>query len=549
LELEHTVTVETEIRPRQHTLVVQSWSLRWHAVALAGVVAIIVVVLWAAPAPIMAPWDVIVLLDGSYRMAEGQIPSTDFSNPVGPLVYGFISLGMRIHGVSLAAVAWGNILMVLAGSALTWYATRNRMQLGWRAMATIYAALLLSAVRPLGYSPTITTYAMLYNRYGWLLFTLVVVMVAVRPSWRSNDALDHIVLGAILSLLFYTKVTFTLAAGLVILLGLIRSSDVSRMRRLLALIAGFSFVAVVITALFRVNPIAYIADIADSALVQGKGRIHQIAWAIIWTSPIWLLTAAILTALLVSAWRRGESLAPIWILSATCAALIAGSVLLSAGDAAERADLVTLAVLPLVITSSVAWRRRRPAAGMTVAVALLVLGTVGTIAAQDVAALTKNVAMRGYVASPPTSQRFDSPNLSDFVIPDNSQWSTAYRTARDVPSMVNDGIAMLRNHIQPTDRVFSVAFGSPFNIAMGLQPTKGGMLWYDLGFDIDRQHYPSAGDTLGTADWVMIPQMVPDHGCCEETVQVMLKMYGPYLQAHFQQVDRSENWILLKRAS
>jgi hypothetical protein len=542
------VTADTETT-QQHTFVSSGRSWRWPAVAAAGVLAIVTVVLWASPAPIMAPWDVIVLLDGGYRMVEGQIPSTDFNNAVGPLLYGLVSLGMRMHGVSLAAVAWGNTLMVLACSALTWYATRDRMHPAWRAVATIYAALLLSAVRPLGYSPKITTYAMLYNRYGWVLFTLVVVMIVVRPRRQRTDWLDQMVLGAVLGLLFYTKVTFVLAAAVVILLGLVRHSELSRLRRLLAVITGFSFVVVVITVLFRVNPAAYIANIADSALVQGQGRIGQIASGVISTSPVWLLTAAILAAFLVSARRRSESLAPVWRLGATCGAIIAASILLTAGNAAERADLVTLAVLPLVIVSSVAWQRRSLTTPMAVAVALLLLGTAGSIAVKDLGALANNVAMRRYVHNPPASQRFDSANLSDFVIPDSSQHATAYRTAHNVPSMVNDGIRMLRNHARPTDRVFTLAFGSPFNIAMGLRPTEGGLLWYDLGFDIDRKHHPSAEEALGTADWVMIPQMVPNQGCCQETVQGMREMYGAYLQAHFQQVDRSENWILLERTA
>jgi hypothetical protein len=539
------VTADIETRP-QDTLTIFGRSLRWPMVAVAGVLTIVGIVLWAAPAPIMAPWDVLVLLDGAYRMVEGQIPNTDFANPAGPLVYGLISLGMLMHGLSLASVAWGNTLMVLAGSALTWYATRDRMRAGWRAVATIYSALLLSAVRPLGYSPTTTTYAMLYNRYGWVLFTLVVVMVAVRPRLR-RDWLDHMVLGAILGLLFYTKVTFTLAAAVVILLGLIRYSELSRIRRLVALMTGFSFVVVVITALFRVNPIAYSMDITNSALVQGTSRIGQIGWAIIWTSPIWLLMAAILAAFLVSARRRGESLAPVWTVGATCAGIIAASVLLSAGNAGERADLVTLAVLPLVVTSSVAWHRRRLTTPVAVAVALLLIGTVGSVAAQDLGALAKNVAMRGYVDNPPASQRFDSSNLSDFVIPTGAHWNTAYRTAENVPSMVNDGIRMIRNHVGPADRVFTLAFGSPFNMAMGLRPTEGGLLFYDLGVDIDRDHYPSPEEALGTADWVIIPQMIPDQGCCHETVQAMLEMYGAYLEAQFERVDSSANWILLRR--
>jgi hypothetical protein len=510
---------------------------------------IVAVVLWAAPAPMMAPWDVLVLLDGGYRMVEGQVPSTDFANPVGPLVYGLTSLGMRVHGISLAAVAWGNVPMVIVGSALTWYATRDRMHPAWRAVATIYAALLLSAVRPLGYSPTTSSYAMLYNRYGWVLFSIVVVMVAVRPRRRPTDALDHLVLGMVLGLLLYTKVTFALAAGVVVLLGLTRSSGVSRLRRLGAVVGGLTTVMILISALFRVSPISYLGDVAVSASVQSRGRIGHLARATLWTSPIWLSTGAILIGLFVSARRRSESLRPVWVLGATCVAIVGASLLLTAGDAPERSDLVTLAVIPLVVTSSLAWQRRRPTTAMAGAVALLLVGTVGAIATQDTAALVRNVAMRDDVEQPSAAQRIDSANMSDFVIPETSQWETAYRTAHDVPAMVNDGIRMLRSHTRPNDRVFALAFGSPFNMALGLRPTEGGLLWYDVGFDVDREHHPSAEEAMGTADWVIIPQMLPDEGCCQETVRVMHEMYDGYLAAHFRQVDGSRDWVLLERTS
>lgn len=520
---------------------------RWPALAFGGTALVVAVVLSVAPAPIMAPWDVLILLDGGYRMVEGQVPSTDFANPVGPLPYALVAMGMQIHGMSLAAVAWGSAIMVVIGTLLTWHATKDRMDPGWRVVATIYAAVLLSAVRPLGYSPSVTTYAMLYNRYGWVLFTLVLLMVVVRPRRPSLAVVDHAVMGSIVGLLFYTKVTFTLAAGVVVLLGLVRTSDASRLRRLLASVAGFVFVVGVVTLLLRFDSVAYLGDIGDAARVQSKGRIRQLGLAVIWTAPVWGLTAAILTTMLLSARRRGETLAPVLTLGATCAAVVASSLLLTAGNASERSDLVALGVLPLVVVSSAAWRRRGSLRVLPVAVGGLLLATVGTIAVQDAAALATNVARRGYVDNPPAGQRLDSSALSDFVVPHDSDWDTAYRTAHQVPSMINGGIRMIRQHAGPGETVFVLGFGSPFNVAMGLPPTQGGLLWYDLGFDIDREHHPSADEALGSADWVMVPQMVSGHGCCQETVSALADIYGDYLRSHFRQADASDDWVVLRR--
>src|SRR5436309_15066133 len=76
-----------------------------------GVIVVSGTSVWASPAPIGAPWDVFVLLDGAYRMSLGQVPGTDFGNPVGPMVYGLTSVGMKWQGQpSLASVAYGNLV-------------------------------------------------------------------------------------------------------------------------------------------------------------------------------------------------------------------------------------------------------------------------------------------------------------------------------------------------------------------------------------------------------------------------------------------------------
>src|SRR4051812_6257031 len=50
------------------------------------------------------PWDVPALLDGGWRIFNGQIPFHDFFSHHGPLAYYLTAAGMKIHGPSLAMI-------------------------------------------------------------------------------------------------------------------------------------------------------------------------------------------------------------------------------------------------------------------------------------------------------------------------------------------------------------------------------------------------------------------------------------------------------------
>ena len=110
------------------------------------------VVLWIGPAPIVAPWDVFTLLNGAYRIYEGQAPGTDFSNPIGPMVYGLTAIGMHLQRApSLAAVTYGQVIFLVIVSFLAWVVTWRRLPGPYAAALTIFVAFLAVSVRPLGY--------------------------------------------------------------------------------------------------------------------------------------------------------------------------------------------------------------------------------------------------------------------------------------------------------------------------------------------------------------------------------------------------------------
>lgn len=77
----------------------------------------------------MAPWDVLILLDGGYRITEEQGPGRlDFSDPIGPLAYGLVAIGIHTQAEpSLASVTHGTLVFLVVVTLLTWHASRRRL--------------------------------------------------------------------------------------------------------------------------------------------------------------------------------------------------------------------------------------------------------------------------------------------------------------------------------------------------------------------------------------------------------------------------------------
>src|SRR5262245_41222233 len=133
--------------------------LRWtpgsekisRSLALLCIAAVAGIVLVIGPSYIAAPWDVFVLIDGAWRICSGQIPHTDFHNPIGALVYAVFALGMEINGPSLQALAYGNAIFLTLVGLWTIAVSYKRLTPVFGLVLTAFIVVLLAATRPLGY--------------------------------------------------------------------------------------------------------------------------------------------------------------------------------------------------------------------------------------------------------------------------------------------------------------------------------------------------------------------------------------------------------------
>lgn len=563
--------VVTTRRPdigRRHAIKQPRSTRGWFIAAASSVVGVAGVSIWIGPAPIVGPWDVFTLLNGAYRLYEGQAPSTDFSNPIGPLVYGLTALGMHLqHAPSLLAVTYGQVIFLVIAATLAWMVTWRRLPAMYAAAFTVFVALLAISVRPLGYSPRVTTYAMLYNRDGWLIYAALLLLVLLgrrMPSTKGARAADGFLLGLMLGLMFYDKITFFIASIVAVGVGLALSTLPRSPRLGATAIAGFAVVGIVMRVAFGLNTTAYIHDFIQAARVQVSAqRTGLLAHAIFWTVPFLAISILLFGGLLIIVRRRGEPIRALVCLSLAAAYIVGSSLLISAGDADERGNLPALVVIPLLLVAYLEPSLPKWAGGssadragawpvsasrlLLIGLALLLVGATGPIVGEDSLGLGKAIASRGQDANPPATQRFDAGLLRDFVIPADAQWQTAYRTAHELPAMINNGLSLLRRNIRPGNTVFTLAYTDPFSPALGLPLSRCGPLWWDLGYDFNQTHYPSAECAIGNADWVIIPRLIPGQGCCQETVSVMLSLYSGYLSEHYKKVQQTPDWILLRR--
>ena len=119
----------------------------------------------------IGPWDVFTLLNGAYRIHEGQSPSTDFSNPIGPLVYGLVAIGMHLS-LSLRAVTYSQVIFLVIEKPRWQGLVSFRLGCPPRTRPGLTSLRGLAfGVRPAARAShhRSLTYAMLYNTDAWVL--------------------------------------------------------------------------------------------------------------------------------------------------------------------------------------------------------------------------------------------------------------------------------------------------------------------------------------------------------------------------------------------
>jgi hypothetical protein len=512
-------------------------------------------------APITGPWDVAILLDGGWRIVNAQAPHTDFHNPIGPLAYMLVAFGMKIHSPSTAAITYGTDLLFVIVMPCAWYVASRRFPWALASFFVLFTGFYLITPRPPGYAIFDTTYAMMYNREAYVLISILLVSVLVKPraTAASSEWSEGIIVGLLFGLLFYCKITYFVFAIPLTLLGVLLEKR--PLRWFIAAGAGLVVVIAVFFAL-HIRPSRYIADIAAAGRSQSPGmRITLLSQSIV-DNGVWIYLLIVCLVILTCAAAKqapARNLFAGFRLWAVALSTLGAALLISSGNGSQGGGVDDPLYFVAALMLLEIFRRKHaqpnsdganPARIAYGACALLLLPIFGgVILARDAASCGYSLAWQ-FFRRPAfaSARRIHSADLSDFYVPPSTTHMTAYWAARDYPDDINDGIALLQRSMQKGDRLTTIALTNPFNFALSLQPAHDADLWWDLNFSFDRKHFPPPSAALGDATLVIVPRLIKRNaGCCFATVDAMLDIYGDYLRANFHPVGSTDIWVLYRR--
>lgn len=157
--------------------------------------------------------DHLIFADLAHRVANGAVQHLDFHSPLGILTAMLPAWGYDLTGSYGAALPTAHALFLLGLTPALLYVAQTRLR--WFIALPLGAYVLLLAATPLlpGHAVSVLTWAMWYNRLGWAV--LIILLLLALPPNRDRQPLvlgDALVAAVLVGILFYTKITFALFA-------------------------------------------------------------------------------------------------------------------------------------------------------------------------------------------------------------------------------------------------------------------------------------------------------------------------------------------------
>jgi hypothetical protein len=159
--------------------------------------------------------DAFSILDGAWRVINGQRPHVDFYSGLGPVTYLMTAAGVMLASGNAVGLAYGQAIFgCLAG--LWGYLLCQRRLRDWATILLCVMVVLMTIVpTTVGDSSTGITPATTYNRCGYGLVALLMIEAAAacRSNRRSDEFCGGASSGLVLGTLLFLKISYFMGAG------------------------------------------------------------------------------------------------------------------------------------------------------------------------------------------------------------------------------------------------------------------------------------------------------------------------------------------------
>jgi len=521
------------------------------------------------------PWDTNIILSGAYRLHTGQMPHVDYMSPIGLFPTWLVSVGMKIGGANVNAIAYGSALGAVFVALLAWFVSARRLPGFFAFSFSLFVGTLFMACRPLSFGLLTypfefshASYAMCYNRMGWALLSVLAMQSLLSPNLRDGSKIVNDIeafsAGCLAALLALTKVNY-LGAALVISFVWLCVTQPGR-RRIFWFVAGIASIPLFLMAFTPFSFQAWAAEFGTlGRLADVHSRTVRMAQLTFGNFSDILFIGAVLLLLKPFCGGVGR----LWVICGTCVAI--GMVVLNLNMQMHEVPLFAVACAIVLETALRGWKSgavNEPVSKIfqlwfVVGTCIYLFLLIGTFAS-DAASIVYTSALKSHMKYlTPDSGIIHSESFGPLLMPPQPgeqveqervlqdilarREATPYLIGRvsftpyQYAHLINDGLALLKPHVTPASGVFCMDLTNPFPLALALPYPKGGALWWDQK-TFDQKLFPNAEQVFADVTLVMIPKVGLGH-----STGLLQAVYQPYIMEHFSRVSGSALWDLYAR--
>lgn len=483
--------------------------------------------------------DLIVILDGAYRVAAGQVPNQDFHTPLGPFASYLSAAGYVLSGTLGGTMPTAMALITLLVALPMAHILGSRLHPFLAIPYGLFLLLILAVPINLGEGVTALSFAKFYNRIGWSALGVLLVMYLspVRID-RRQAILDTVCAAALTLLMLYTKLSY----GVVALAFLLLMLADRQQRRWSAGALGATILAALIIELMWQSSLAHLADLR---LAFNLGGGLRGTWGQITDHILVNLTDYVLLGLFAGiALYRTRSVRDL-LFYAFCA--VAGFLVINQNFQAW--GIIMLHSAAAVAAETILRSESRRAGAIdhdswsTAAGArLLFLAVVLPTSIHCLAALSLHTAAASARAGDP----IPLPNLEQVRVANLWTWND-HDTAHAYQEVLRDGFDALSSLDPKPGRIFVLDQGNAFSMALNAPPARGDTPWLQWDRTLGSMNSIPAETLLADVQFVMEPKPSDSPDAAKGPLPQLQAVYGPYIAAHFDMAGETQHWKLHRR--
>lgn len=503
-------------------------------VAILGA-ALVCSLLLAAPAETVSTRyvnDLLVFLDGGYRITQGQVPNRDYHTALGPVSFYIPAIGYWLTGRAGAVMPVGMVFVLLVMAGPMVHILRTRMRPAIAIPTGVLLILIVASPNNTGEAMTDLSFAMFYNRIGWAAIGLLLLM-HLRPyepqKWQT--ALDAASATVLALLMLFTKASFGLVALAFLLLTLIQPVQ----RRWAALSLLIILVGAGLIELVWRGGMQHFADLALAADVSGSRSLMTYLRILLDNRGEFLVFAFVV---LLALWRTRS--VPDFLFYGFCAAT---GLMLISQNFQIRGVVTLLAGAAVAAETLMRHPRLKPAGSpdrIAAAAPLMLAVILLPLTFTSASALGLHTAL----ALAKSGEAFDLPHSQGLRLVRLANEGD-FRFMRTYLASLREGAEVLSSLDDPPRQVFVLDFASPFASMMRIPAPSGDSAWMHSGRNFNADHHPLAEEMFANVDIVMQPLEPVSRG----TSELLVEIYDDYLKQNYDQVRTTAKWRVLRRTS